>query len=89
MWDVETKHIDIKCAFLNGVLHQDEHIVQQSMFHDGSRCVWKLKKALVLYGLKQAAHEWHKALVLVELLSDLGFDRCHSDPALFVSRVGK
>ena len=87
VWDLETKHIDKKCAF--GVLHQDEHIVQQPMFHDGSRCVWKLKKALVLYELKQAAHEWHKALVLVELLSDLGFDRCHSDPALFVSRVGK
>ena len=25
----------------------------------------------------------------VELLSEIGFDRCHSDPALFVSRVGK
>ena len=47
--------------------------------------MWKLKKAL--YGLKQAARKWHKALV--ELLSEIGFDRCHSDPALFVSRVGK
>ena len=55
------------------------------MFHDGTRRVWKLKKAL--YGLKQAAREWHMALV--ELLSAIGFDRCHSDPALFVSRVGK
>ena len=55
------------------------------MFHDVTRCVWKLKKAL--YGLKQAAREWHKALV--ERLSEIGFDRCHSDPALFVSRVGK
>ena len=40
-----------------------------------------------LYGLQQAARKWHKALV--ELLSETGFDRCHSDPALFVSRVGK
>ena len=55
------------------------------MFHDGTRRVWKLKKAL--YGLKQAAREWHKALV--ELLCEIGFDRCHSDPAMFVSRVGK
>ena len=23
VWDLETKHIDIKCAFLNGVWHQD------------------------------------------------------------------
>ena len=55
------------------------------MFHDGTRRVWKLKKAM--HGLKQAAREWHKALV--ELLSELGFDRCHIDPELFVSRVGK
>ena len=58
--------------------------MQPPMFHDATRRVWKLKEAL--YGLKQAAREWHKALV--ELLSELGFDRCHSDPALFVSRVG-
>ena len=85
VWDLETKHIDIKCAFLNGVLRQDVYIVQPPMFHNGTRRLWKLKKALC--GLKQAAREWHKALV--ELLSKLGFDRCHSDPALFVSRVGK
>ena len=85
VWDLETKHIEIKCAFLNGVLHQDVYIVQPPMFHDGSRRVWKLKKAL--YGLKPATCEWHKALV--QLLSELGFDRCHSDPALFVSKVGR
>ena len=85
VWDLETKHIDIKCAFLNGVLHQDVYVVQPLMFHDGTRRVWKLKKAL--YGLKQAAREWHKALV--ELLYEIGFKRCHNDPALFVSRVGK
>ena len=85
VWDLETKHIDIKSAFLNGVLHQDIYIVQPPMFHDGTRRVWKLKSAL--YGLTQAAREWHKALV--ELLSELGFDRCHSNTALFVSGVGK
>ena len=51
----------------------------------GTRRVWKLKKAL--YGLKRAARERNKALV--GLLSELGFDRCHSDSALFLSRVGK
>ena len=85
VWVVETKHIDIECAFLNGVLHQDVYIVQPPMLNDKTRRVWKLKKAL--YGLKQAAREWHKALVV--LLPELGFDRCHGDPALFVSRVGR
>ena len=85
VWDLEAKHIDIKCACLNGVLHQDVYIAQPPMFQDGTHRVWKLKKAM--YGLKQAAREWHKALVV--LLSKLGFGRRHSDPALFVSRVGK
>ena len=85
VWDLETKYIDTKCAFLNSVLHQDVYIVQPPMFHDGTRRVWKLKKAL--YGLKQAGREWHKALV--QLFSELGFDRCHSDLALFVCREGK
>ena len=67
------------------MLHQDVYIVQPPIFHDGTSRVWKLKKAV--YGLKQAAREWHKALV--EMLSDIGFDRCHNNPALFVSRVEK
>ena len=39
VWDLEMKHIDLKCAFLNGVLHQDVYIVQPPMFHDGKRRV--------------------------------------------------
>ena len=37
--------------------------------------------------MKQAAREWHRALA--QLLSDLGFERCKSDPALYVSKVGR
>ena len=55
MWDLETKHIDIRCAFLNGVLEQEVYVVQPQNFHDGTRRVWKLKKAM--YGVKQAACE--------------------------------
>ena len=53
------------------------------MFNDGSGRFWRLKKAL--YGLKQAAWEWHRALA--KLLSNLGFERCASDLALYVSKV--
>ena len=83
--DLETKHIDIKCAFLNGVLEEEVYMAQPPMFNDGSGRFWRLKKAL--YGLKQAAREWHRALA--KLLSDLGFERCVSDPALYVSKVGR
>ena len=53
--------------------------------YDGTRHVWKLKKAL--YGLQQAARQWHKELAL--LRSELGLNRCHTDPALFGSKVGR
>ena len=82
--DLETKHIDIKLAFLNGVREEEVYMVQAPMFNDRSGRFWRLKKAL--YGLKQAAREWHRALA--KLLSELGFERCASDPALYVSKVG-
>ena len=87
--DLETKHVDIKCAFLNGVLEREVYMVQPPMFNDGSGRFWRLKKAM--YGLKQAAREWHRALA--KLLFDLGFERCASDPAsdpaLYMSKVGR
>ena len=83
--DLETKHINIKCAFLNGILEEEVYVVQPPALNDGSGRVWRLKKAL--YGLKQAAREWHR--VLAKLLSELGFNRCASDPALYVISVGR
>ena len=60
-------------------------MVQPPMFNNGSGRFWQLKKALC--GLKQAAREGHRALA--KLLSDLGLMRCASDPALYVSKLGR
>lgn len=53
---------------------------------------WEVEEAL--YGLKQVAREWHVMNAFYEclkayaqLLSELGSDRCHSDPSLFVGAV--
>ena len=75
---LETLHLDIKCAFQNGKLADLVYVSRSEELDDGSSKVWRLRKAL--YGLKQTAREWHK--VLAELLRDLAFVRCHSDPAL-------
>ena len=82
---LETVHLDIKCAFQNGKFTDLVYVSQPEELGDGSGKVWRLRKAL--YGLKQAAREWHK--VLAELLRDLDFVRCHSDPALYVSKYGR
>ena len=64
---LETVHLDIKCAFQNGKLTDLVYVSQPEELGDGSGKVWRLRKAL--YGLRQAAREWHK--VLAELLRDL------------------
>ena len=83
--DLEIKHVDIQCAFLNGELEEEVFVEQPPLFTDGTARVWKLHKTL--YGLKQAAREWHKALVKV--LAEMGFVVSHSDPGLYVRKVGR
>ena len=52
---------------------------------DGSRKVWRLRKAM--YCLKHAALEWHN--VAAAVLRDLAFFRYACDPALFISKYGR
>jgi histone deacetylase 1/2 len=81
--DLEIQQVDIKTAFLNGVLEEEVYVSQPPGFHNGNQGqVCKLLKSL--YGLKQAPRAWHSKLA--EKLKELGFDACKSDPALFVNR---
>ena len=74
------------CPWATFLVYNNEHGSVTHASHDnGSGNVWRLKKAL--YGLKQAAREWHR--VLAQLLRDLDFIRCHSDPALYVRMYGR
>ena len=81
--DLETMHLDIKCAFQNGKLYDIVYVVQPYEWGDISGRVWKLKTAW--YGLKQAAREWHKELV--SLLHEFHSVHSHSDPALFIASM--
>jgi hypothetical protein len=75
--DYQVRHIDIKCAFLNGDLEEVVYMDQPPMFDDKSGRFWKLNKSI--YGLK-ASRQWHKKLN--EVLAILGFVRASYDPAL-------
>ena len=61
------------------------YVEQPPLFGDGANRVWKLHKTLC--GLKQAAREWH--LALVEVLAELGFTPAHADSGLYVRKVGR
>jgi hypothetical protein len=81
--DLGTRHVDIKCACLQGDLHAVIYMRQPPILKDASKQVWKLKKPI--YGLKQAPRQWHHKLIDVFVL--LGYVQAKNDPALFVNHT--
>ena len=78
--------MDVKSAFLNGMLQEEVYIEQPKGFIDPHRPndVYKLKRAL--YGLKQAPKTWYDKLTAY--LIEHGFKRGFADTTLFI-RKGK
>ncbi|RVW73324.1 Retrovirus-related Pol polyprotein from transposon RE2 [Vitis vinifera] len=54
--------MDVKSAFLNGILNEEVYVEQPKGFQDPRypNHVYRLRKAL--YGLKQAPRAWHERL---------------------------
>lgn len=74
--------MDVKSAFLNGILDELVFVEQPPGFesHEHPQHVFKLKKAL--YGLKQAPRAWYSRLS--SYLLDHGFKRGTIDKTLFI-----
>ncbi|GKA18445.1 retrovirus-related pol polyprotein from transposon TNT 1-94 [Tanacetum coccineum] len=79
--------MDVKTAFLNGILREEVYISQSDGFVDldNPNHVYRLKKAL--YGLKQAPRTWYD--LLSSFLLSQGFSKGTVDLTLFISRKGK
>ncbi|GKF88768.1 retrovirus-related pol polyprotein from transposon TNT 1-94 [Tanacetum coccineum] len=79
--------MDMKTAFLNGILREEVYISQPDRFVDleNPNHVYKLKKAL--YGLKQAPRAWYD--LLSSYLLSQNFSKGAIDPTLFIRREGK
>jgi hypothetical protein len=79
--DWEIHQMDVKSAFLNGLLDEEIYMEQPQGFidpdHPNKVCL--LKKAI--YGLKQASRAWN--LQFHGVLVDLGFTRTHSDAGVY------
>ena len=73
--------MDVKSAFLNGVINEEVYVLQPPGFEDVNHPdhVFKLKKAL--YGLKQAPRAWYDRLNTFLLESD--FERGKVDTTLY------
>ncbi|XP_040370262.1 uncharacterized protein LOC112183342 isoform X3 [Rosa chinensis] len=79
--------MDVKSAFLNGVLQEEVYVEQPQGFKDPSNPdhVYKLKRAL--YGLKQAPRAWYERLS-THLVSK-GYIQGSIDKTLFIKRDNK
>nr|GEY60543.1 retrovirus-related Pol polyprotein from transposon TNT 1-94 [Tanacetum cinerariifolium] len=76
--------MDVKNAFLNGILREEVYVSQSDGFvdQDNPNHVYKLKKAL--YGLKQAPRAWYD--MLSSFLISQDFSKGSVNPTLFIRR---
>ena len=82
---IKLYQMDVKSAFLNGVLQEEVYVTQPKGFEDPHfpNHVYKLKKAL--YGLKQAPRTWYERLT--QFLTETGFKRGGVDKTLFIQEI--
>ena len=79
--------MDVKSAYLNGLLQEEVFVEQPKGFQDPYFLDHVLRLKKVLYGLKQAPRTWYYRLTI--FLLDRGFKRGHADQTLFVKQDEK
>ena len=81
---LKTQQMDVKGAYLNGILKEKVYMKQPEGYDDGTGQVCLLIKTL--YGLKQSGREWNKELDMQ--LKEKGFKNLRSDPCAYIRRIG-
>ena len=76
--------MDVKTAFLNGLLKEDVYVAQPKGFIDPHFPDHVLYLKKTLYGLKQAPKAWYDQLT--QYLVAYGFTRGKTDQTLFIKR---
>ena len=79
------EQMDVKGAYLNGILKERVYMWQPEGHNNGTGCMCLLIKTL--YSLKQASREWNKELD--RKLKRKGYVCLHSDPCVYIMRIGK
>ena len=84
IFDLEMAQLDIKTAFLNGLVEEEIYIEQPEGFTtpESEHLVGRLVKCI--YGLKQALHVWNEKFN--DFLILFGFTRSKHDPCVYFRR---
>lgn len=85
--NMSLQHFDVRTAYLHGKVEEEIFMRQPPGYAVAGKeeLVCRLIKSI--YGLKQAARCWHRALHAV--LVKLGFRQCQADSCLYVRRDGR
>jgi hypothetical protein len=78
--ELKVQQMDVKGAYLNGILKEKLHMKQPKGFKDGTDGICLLIKTI--YGLKQARREWNKRLD--EKIKQHRYKRLRSDSCVYV-----
>ena len=83
---LKIRHMDVKCAFLHGILKEPVYMRQLKGYEAKGKeeWVWQLHKAL--YGLKQGRREWYA--VIDGFFLELGFTRAYADHCVYILQCG-
>ena len=74
------QQMDVKGAYLNGILQEKVYMQQPEGFEDGTGRVCELVKTI--YGLKQSGREWNKEFD--NKMKSFGFQRLKLDPCVYI-----
>jgi len=84
-WEVH--HLDVKSAFLNGILAEEVYVAQPPGFSIPGREHQVLRLHKALYDLHQAPRAWNSKLDCT--LAPLGFARCSEEHGVYICGEGQ
>ena len=86
-FDYEIWQMDVKTAFLNGILTEDVYMMQPEGFVDPNNAgkVCKLLKSI--YGMKQASRSWN--IRFDEVVKEFGFIKNEQEPCVYKKESGR
>jgi hypothetical protein len=86
-FDYEIWQMDVKTAFLNGILTKDVYMMQSEGFVDPNNAGKVCKLLKYIYGLKQASRSWN--IRFDEVVKEFGFIKNEQEPCVYKKESGR